>query len=275
MDAIADLTRSNSLTDLAARIKAEHTAVSESLRESVRHGMVAGDLLVEAKAQLGHGQWLPWLREHCTISERTAQLYMRLAKNREAIEANTQCVADLTLSEAAALLFLSSDVRKVLNFARDCEGLSGDELIARCIAEGVGVIQTPGYDPFAGRTEAEKLEWGLFTLFQSFDESADRTGGEPERVADHVEWILQRPFQNVAEWLGEEGDKFRRQMGMPVVPDGFKVAWAKFFAGHSGWTGADIQAELETLQQRFKQARAEGRIFVNGQRPRRKRARHR
>jgi hypothetical protein len=35
----------------------------------------------------------------------------------------------------AALLMLSSDARKMLQFVRDCEHLSHDEVIERCIAE--------------------------------------------------------------------------------------------------------------------------------------------
>ena len=81
-----DLARSNSLNDLAGRIRAEHVATSAALKSSIKHAMAAGDLLIEAKAQLQHGQWLPWLAEHCEISERAAQLYMRAARNREAIE---------------------------------------------------------------------------------------------------------------------------------------------------------------------------------------------
>src|SRR5262249_16307953 len=97
--------QSNSLTDLAASIKSEHEAVSTRVSDSVRHGIGGGELLVEAKTQLKHGQWLPWLQDHCTISERTAQLYMRCAKNREAIEDQIRNgVADLSLNEAAAML---------------------------------------------------------------------------------------------------------------------------------------------------------------------------
>jgi hypothetical protein len=44
---------SNSLTDLAARIMAEHEATAVALQRSVKHAMAAGDLLLEAKAQLG------------------------------------------------------------------------------------------------------------------------------------------------------------------------------------------------------------------------------
>ena len=39
-----------------------------------------GIMLIEAKAQATHGQWLPWIKDNLTMSEDTAQLYMRFAK---------------------------------------------------------------------------------------------------------------------------------------------------------------------------------------------------
>jgi hypothetical protein len=95
---------SNSLTVLAESIKAEHDAVSVALCQSVAHAMNAGDLLLEAKDQLKHGDWLLWLREKCSLRERTAQRYMRLAKNRATIEANPTRLSDLSLDGALALL---------------------------------------------------------------------------------------------------------------------------------------------------------------------------
>jgi Protein of unknown function (DUF3102) len=68
------------------------------------HVMAAGDLLIAAKSQLKHGQWLPWLAEHCAMPERTAQLYMRMAKNRTAIEKQIRNVPDLTFRGAVAAL---------------------------------------------------------------------------------------------------------------------------------------------------------------------------
>jgi hypothetical protein len=65
---MTDIDRSNSLTDLAQRIKAEHEAVGVALKDSVRHAIAAGEMLIEAKAQLDqHGAWLPWLKEHCGV----------------------------------------------------------------------------------------------------------------------------------------------------------------------------------------------------------------
>jgi hypothetical protein len=107
---VTSVETSNYLPELAARIRAEHQATADALKTSVQHAIAAGELLIEAKALLKHGQWLPWLQDHCVMSERTAQLYMRCAKNREAIEQNTQPVADLTLNEAAALLMLPTCV---------------------------------------------------------------------------------------------------------------------------------------------------------------------
>ena len=39
-----------------------------------------GQRLIEAKAMLPHGEWLPWLTEQVEFSERTARNFMRLAR---------------------------------------------------------------------------------------------------------------------------------------------------------------------------------------------------
>jgi hypothetical protein len=262
---------SNSLPELAARIRAEHEATGDALKSSIDHSIAAGELLIEAKDKVPHGAWLPWLRDNCAISERTAQLYMRLAKNRTAIEGQIRNgVADLSLNEAAALLMLSSDVRKVLDFARDCENLPADEVIERCIANGFAVISTPGYDPFFGRSEAEKLEWYLFQMFLSYDGAGGLSPyrGEPAGVSRHVEWLLQRPFQNVAEWLGEEGDKWRRALGMRAMPDQLKTDWLAFLIQHRDWTLPEAVKKFESLQSEWEQGLASGSIKLNNRKQR-------
>src|SRR5262249_46840075 len=105
----ADLSKSNSLADLAARIRAEHEQVVVALARGIKHAINAGELLLEAKAQIKHGQWLSWLSEHCAVSERTAQLYMRIAQRRAELEAKAQGLADLTLEGAARLLAKSGE----------------------------------------------------------------------------------------------------------------------------------------------------------------------
>jgi hypothetical protein len=111
----ADLFKSNSLADLAARIKIEHEATAVALKRSVEHAMAAGNLLIEAKAQVPHGQWLPWLKANCSIPERTAQLYMRLAQRRPELEAKSASLADLTLEGATRLLAKPGELQPEAN----------------------------------------------------------------------------------------------------------------------------------------------------------------
>jgi hypothetical protein len=125
-----DLSLSNSLTDLAARIRSEHEAATGAMRRSLEHGMAAGELLLEAKAQLKHGQWGPWLTEHCAIPYSTAALYMKLARRRSEIEQISN-VRDLSLRGAVGLL---SDADRPT--AEEMEDAADDALPPIPLAEG-------------------------------------------------------------------------------------------------------------------------------------------
>jgi hypothetical protein len=71
----------------AARINAYHRdalILADQARgkcnEAVEKALLCGRELNAVKKELGHGNWLPWLKTHCPgIPERTAQNYMRLA----------------------------------------------------------------------------------------------------------------------------------------------------------------------------------------------------
>lgn len=67
-----------------------------------------GQRLNEAKAVLNHGEWLPWLTEKVEFSERSAQTFMRLAREWS----NPQALADLGKSKALTLLALPADERE-------------------------------------------------------------------------------------------------------------------------------------------------------------------
>jgi Protein of unknown function (DUF3102) len=243
-DAVAG---SNSLPMLAAIIRAEHKATSDSLKQSVKHAMACGDALIEAKAQVPHGQWLPWLADNCDLSERSAQLYMRIAKNRDAIEAKyASGVADLNLNQAAALLFLSSEAKQLFAFIAELKNTaSSEEIVQLCLDHGVGIIHDDRYDPEAGKSDAEVREWHLFILYL-----VRKCGWHPEPASAHVEWVVQRPFQNVAEWLGPEGDKFRSNpFNYSVTVDAIgKAGWPLFVAEHAAMTYDEIVAELERIE---------------------------
>jgi hypothetical protein len=88
------------LADLATRIKALHAQVIDSAKNVVRRAIEAGSALIEAKRQVGHGGWLQWLEEHCEVSDRTAEAYMKLAHNRQKLEPIFAVAANMTLTQA-------------------------------------------------------------------------------------------------------------------------------------------------------------------------------
>lgn len=71
----------NRLPALAADIRVAHAGVLAARKSRTQRAIEAGRALIEAKALVQHGLWLSWLRQHCDLSERVAQLYMRAARH--------------------------------------------------------------------------------------------------------------------------------------------------------------------------------------------------
>lgn len=70
--------------------------------------LTLGQRLIEAKAMLPHGEWLPWLEGQVGFSERAAQQYMKLAQTYT----NPQALADLGATKALMLLALPDGERE-------------------------------------------------------------------------------------------------------------------------------------------------------------------
>lgn len=80
-----------------------------------------GQRLLEAKAMLPHGEWLPWLTEQVEFSERTARNFMRLAREWT----NRQALADLGAAKALTLLALPPEERE--RFMEENHVVDGEE----------------------------------------------------------------------------------------------------------------------------------------------------
>ena len=87
-------------------------AITADILDAQRRGGQAvldiGLGLIEAKAMLSHGEWLPWLSERVNIPERTAQKLMRLARECS----NPSALADLGATKALMLLALPAEERE-------------------------------------------------------------------------------------------------------------------------------------------------------------------
>jgi hypothetical protein len=71
----------NALASLANTANIEHAAFEATASAAVAHAIACGEALIEAKAQLRHGQWLSWLADHVEFNDRQAQRYMQIARN--------------------------------------------------------------------------------------------------------------------------------------------------------------------------------------------------
>lgn len=69
--------------------------------------LTIGKGLIEAKAMLPHGEWLPWLTEKVEFSKRTANRFMRLAREWT----NPTALSDLGATKALILLALPPEER--------------------------------------------------------------------------------------------------------------------------------------------------------------------
>jgi hypothetical protein len=96
------------LDELAQEINQEHQAFRRAFKATYRSALRAGDLLIEAKAEAGHGNWAAWVEENCEFSMRTAQVYMRLSSNREEVEELLKCAEAAHLSIEGALSVIAS-----------------------------------------------------------------------------------------------------------------------------------------------------------------------
>ena len=86
-------------------------AITGEILDAKRAGgeaiLTIGRGLIEAKDMLRHGEWLPWLNEQVELSERTAQKFMKLAREWS----NPNTLADLGASKALMLLALPEGER--------------------------------------------------------------------------------------------------------------------------------------------------------------------
>jgi hypothetical protein len=76
-------------TEYVPKIRVEHQAAEAAFETAVARALRCGDILIEVKAKMRHGQWGPWVRKYVVepgvMSERTERNYRRLAANRQQI----------------------------------------------------------------------------------------------------------------------------------------------------------------------------------------------
>ena len=90
----------DALVQYSSGINEEHRLAFRCARDAVEHAKAAGELLLQAKQEIKHGEWISWLEANCEVSPRVAQSYMRIAENWTAIQASGDTPHGLTIDAA-------------------------------------------------------------------------------------------------------------------------------------------------------------------------------
>ncbi len=108
-----------SLADLASNVRQAHDEVIGGLRVGAASAIRAGKALNTAKEtvkrECGHGFWEDYVALECRLSMRTAQNYMKLARQEAVLDQllRTNAQGSAFMTQAHALKFLSSAAEKV------------------------------------------------------------------------------------------------------------------------------------------------------------------
>lgn len=88
---------SKELVVLGGQIRSAWAAAQKAGRDAMDRAYVVGEKLNAAQAKVPRGEWGKYLKEHCPeISERTAQVYMRVVSNWEYIPDDCTTIVEAT-----------------------------------------------------------------------------------------------------------------------------------------------------------------------------------
>lgn len=159
-----------------------------------------GKRLLEAKQCLPHGTWGAWLKDEVEFSERTAQNFMRIAKEYR----NPQLISDIGNSASKAIMLLSMPVEEREEFVGEAHEINGEE---KTVAEmTTKELQEVLKELEAERKEKEQLKKQL----DLFEDEAQRKQDEAVDAAySHGEEQIKRlsELKEQAEAAAREAEK--------------------------------------------------------------------
>ena len=167
--------------------------------------LTIGQRLAEAKAMLDHGEWLPWLTERVEFSERSAQNFMRLAREWS----NPQTLADLGASKALTLLALPEDERD--EFISSVHVVDGEEKTAaemssRELAQAIRDRDAARLDAEKAAAEQRTAELArdeIARQMQVVNESLAESSRQLEQTRKELEKLRARPVEVAVEQVAD------------------------------------------------------------------------
>ena len=170
-------------------------AITGDIQEAKRTGgeaiLTIGRCLIEAKDMLRHGEWLPWLNEQVELSERTAQKFMKLAREWS----NPNTLADLGASKALMLLALPTEERE--QFVEENNVI---DMSARQLEAAIKERDEARIDAADAQKSAMKLREALAAMQQE-RQVADQ---EVQKLTEELDELKARPVEVAVETVVDQ-----------------------------------------------------------------------
>ena len=160
--------------------------------------LTIGRCLIEAKDLLRHGEWLPWLNEQVELSERTAQKFMKLAREWS----NPNTLADLGASKALMLLALPTEEREQFVEENNVIDMTTRQLEAaiRERDEARAHAQQAEQERSEAQQSAQKLQETLHDVLEDRSDAYQRL----EQLTEELDELKARPVEVAVETVVDQ-----------------------------------------------------------------------
>lgn len=204
--------------------------------------LTIGRCLIEAKEMLPHGEWLPWLNERVSYSERTARRFMQMYRQLS----NRPALADLGASKALALLALPEKDRDEFLAENNVVDMTTRQLeqVIRERDEARKAAEEAKAEASTAEQARAKMETDMAMAKESLRAVLDekkRTDQDVDRLQQELEELKARPVEVAVETV--------------VDQEAIEKATAEAVA--------DLKAKLEKAKERQQKAEAQAKEAQN------------
>jgi hypothetical protein len=218
--AVHKTTSAKRLKELPGLIMEAHDRFEALARNALEHARQAGALLLEAKEDVGHGNFLKWLDDHVPLRKRTVERYMRVAQKWDEIVAKSNASSVTHLSMVEALELISTP-----RPAAGDEPGNGPKMVVPVLVENEPAEPRQVWIETTGPAETDE-QWKRSLAEQA--EALDRQRADREAAFD----------------LAAEKDRIRAALG-GVLVSWPSSRWKKFFV-----TVRKVVEEMEEARRR-------------------------
>ena len=178
-----------------------------SLKQTAGDAILSiGDRLIEAKGMLTHGEWLSWLEDRVEFTERTAQRFMRLAREWR----NPTALSDLGATKALTLLALPPEERE--KFIGEIHVVNGEEksvsdMTSRELEQAVKDAEQARADARTAEEARAKMEADLRIVkanLEARQAESEKYRAETDALRTELEELKARPVDVAVMTVDQE-----------------------------------------------------------------------